>query len=220
MSHLFAVHIADNYLALPWLAGGFAGMVVLVGVALYGLREEQLPRLALLTACFFIASLIHPPLFTANLRVHLLLTGVMGILLGRTAPLAITLGLLLQALLFAHGGLTTLGVNTCVMALPACAAGLAFQGLARTPFFAKPSYRWAVAGGLGAAAVLLSVTLFFVVLRWGSIEPQDLAFVAWFAFVLHLPLAVLEGVITAFLVDFLYRVRPAMLGLPPTLPRP
>ena len=54
---------------------------------------------------------------------HLLLNGLIGVVLGRRAVLAILVGLTLQAILFGHGGFLTLGVNTCVMALPALAVG-------------------------------------------------------------------------------------------------
>src|SRR5690606_39101763 len=45
------------------------------------------------------------------------------------APLAIAEGLLLQAILIGHGGLTTLGVNTCILALPALLVGVTFPRL-------------------------------------------------------------------------------------------
>ena len=47
--------------------------------------------------------------------------------LGWRAGLAIPVGLFLQAVLLGHGGISTLGVNACVMTLPALAAGGLFR---------------------------------------------------------------------------------------------
>ena len=116
---LLAVHISDGVLTWPWLAGGFALAGLLARRRLVRVRDEEIPRIALLTAAFFVASLIHVPV-GADQR-HLLLNGLLGVVLGRRAPLAVLVGLTLQAVLFGHGGFTAIGVNTCVMALPALA---------------------------------------------------------------------------------------------------
>ena len=65
------------------------------------------------------ASSIHVKLGVTS--VHLLLNGLVGVILGRRAPLAILIGVTLQALLVAHGGVTTIGVNASVQAIPALA---------------------------------------------------------------------------------------------------
>ena len=77
-------------------------------------RDEEIPRIALMTAAFFIASLIHVSIGPTS--VHLLLNGLLGVVIGRRAPLAVLIGIGLQFALFAHGGASTIGVNTCVMA--------------------------------------------------------------------------------------------------------
>lgn len=124
---LWAVHISDGVLNLPWLAAGFVGAAALVALGLWRIRDEEIPRIALLTAAFFVASLIHvavPPT-----SVHLLLTGLVGVVLGRRAGLAILVGLFLQYVLIQHGGFYTLGINGCVMALPALLSWQLFIGL-------------------------------------------------------------------------------------------
>src|SRR5947209_10992754 len=116
----FAVHISDNVLTAPWCLGGFAVAGVLFYLGSRRLQDEEVPRIALLTAAFFIASLIHVRLPPTS--VHLLFNGLVGILLGWRACLAIPVGLLLQAIFIQHGGFTTLGINACVMVLPAVLA--------------------------------------------------------------------------------------------------
>src|SRR5215470_13163727 len=105
-----AVHISDGVLAVPWLGGGFALAALLVVIGALYVRDEEIPRIALLTAAFFVASLLH--IRVGPTSVHLLLNGLVGAVLGRRAPLAILVGLFLQVALIGHGGFLTLGVNT------------------------------------------------------------------------------------------------------------
>src|SRR6516162_1152594 len=141
MFALFAVHIADGVLATEWWAGGFvlAGLLALLGA--WRIRDEEIPRVALLTAAFFVASLIHVRVGPTS--VHLLLNGPVGVVLGRRAGLAIFLGLGLQAALLQHGGYLTLGVTACVMALPAVGSRQLFAGLQRIQALRRPSLRGA-----------------------------------------------------------------------------
>jgi cobalt/nickel transport system permease protein len=134
-----AVHISDGVLTTPWLASGFAGMVLLMVPACYRVRDEEIPRISLLTAAFFVASLIHIRIGPTS--AHLLLNGLIGVVLGRRAALAIPVGLFLQAVLLLHGGLSALGVNACVMTLPALAAGGLFHLLHRMASARHPWFR-------------------------------------------------------------------------------
>jgi cobalt/nickel transport system permease protein len=124
---VWAVHIADGVLGWPVVAACSAATALLALLASWRVREEEVPRIALLAAAFFVASSIHVRLGPTS--VHLLLNGLVGVVLGWRAPLAILLGVALQALLIPHGGLTTIGVNSLVETLPALAAGALFPAL-------------------------------------------------------------------------------------------
>src|SRR5437879_1613634 len=126
---LFAVHISAGVLSDWWRVGGFVGMALLLVPALWRVSEAGVPRMGVLTAAFFVASQAHIPFALAS--VHLILNGLVGVTLGRRAPLAIVVGLFLQALLLNHGGLDALGVNACIVGLPAVAAGWVFPLLRR-----------------------------------------------------------------------------------------
>ena len=65
--------------------------------------RANLPKVAVVTSSFFVASLVHLPLGPTS--VHLLLPGIVGALLGPAAFLSITIGLFLQSILFQFGGL-------------------------------------------------------------------------------------------------------------------
>ena len=156
MPPVWAVHIAD-VLSLPWVVVGWLVAVLLAAVAARRVREEEIPRIALLTAAFFVASSIHVKLGVTS--VHLLLNGLVGVILGRRAPLAILIGVTLQALLVAHGGVTTIGVNASVQAIPA----LACWGLFRLLHVVGARWRLVVvavgAGAWGGCLILGGVAL-------------------------------------------------------------
>ncbi|MCI0684094.1 MAG: energy-coupling factor ABC transporter permease [Gemmataceae bacterium] len=138
---LWAVHISDGILQAPWWLGGYVVAVPLLLASAWRVREEEVPRIALLTAAFFIVSLIHVRVgFTS---VHLLMNGLLGIVLGPRAALALFAGLFLQYFLMPvpHGGLQTLGVNTCVLTIPALGAWLLFRASQRLPWVRHPWFR-------------------------------------------------------------------------------
>jgi cobalt/nickel transport system permease protein len=167
-----AVHISDGVLPLAWLAGGFVLAALLVAPGLWRLSDAEIPRLALFTSAFFVASLIHVRVGPTS--VHLLLNGLVGVMLGLRAGLAVAVGLLLQAALVGHGGFSSLGVNTCVVTLPAlCGAGL-FASLRCVPALQRPLGR----GVLVAVVVALWgwLLLVGVAAAWTRQPAED-----WFA---------------------------------------
>lgn len=157
---LFAVHISDFVLQPAWLIGGYAALAALLGLALWRVREDEAPRIALLTAAFFIVSLIHVRVGPTS--VHLLFNGLVGVLLGWRAALAIACGLFLQFLYIGHGGIASLGVNACVLTLPALGAWLLFRALNRLPLLRRPlcqSLLVAASTFLWVLSLAFSVTL-------------------------------------------------------------
>jgi cobalt/nickel transport system permease protein len=175
-----------------------------MAVGLKKIDYQRLPVVAILSAVFFVASLIHIPLGPAS--VHLLMIGLVGLILGWGAFPAIFMGLALQALLFQFGGLLVLGVNTFDMALPALLAYLAFMPLVR-----KDNKTLVLVGGFlaGSLSVLLSslLTALSLFLSGDAFRQAAQALV-----LAHVPVMVIEGVVTALAAVFLKQVRPAMLA--------
>jgi cobalt/nickel transport system permease protein len=126
--------------------------------------------------------------------------------------IAVVVGLFLQAVMFGHGGLTTLGLNALIMGIPALLAAAVFRGVwHRCP----PRGRSLLGFLLGSGAVLLAVFLFsaVVVLSLPATLDQQREWLAITAIVIaHLPLAILEGVVTASLLVFLAKVKPEFLS--------
>ncbi len=201
---LFAVHLSDGAMAWPWVAGGWVGLAVLLLIALWGIRDEQVPRIGVLSAAFFVGSSIHIKLAVLPTSVHLILNGLVGVILGRRAPLAITVGLTLQYLLLAHGGLTTLGLNACIISIPAMLAGemyFVFRKIGLPPFL-----RGLI---LGSAAAAGAVILNFFALYFGGAE--DWETLAKVVLVAHLPIIAFEGCMLGVIVSYLEKVKPEML---------
>lgn len=205
---LLAVHLSDGALDTAWWASGFAGLGVLLLVAAWRVREEDIPRLGVLTAAFFVGSSIHIPLVVIPASVHLILNGLVGVVLGRRAPLAIAVGLTLQYFLLGHGGETTIGINGCIITLPALAAWAIHPLLRRAglPAFARGVL---LGGGAVAGAVLLN---FLVLLEGGK---EDWRILAKLILLAHVPIVVIEGLMLGVLVSYLEKVKPDMLGVAP-----
>jgi cobalt/nickel transport system permease protein len=196
------MHISEGVLSPAVLAGG-AGLAVLgTAVGLKKMDYEAIPRVAILSAAFFVASLIRVPVGPVGL--HLVLNGLLGLLLGWAAVPAILIALVLQALLFQFGGLTVLGVNTVIMAAPAVFCFYAYRPLLRRP--GKPAAVGAFA--CGASAILLSGLLAAAALiTTGEAFLQ----VAELVLAAHIPVLIIEGIITLFIFRFIKKVRPEML---------
>jgi cobalt/nickel transport system permease protein len=197
------MHISEGVLSGPVLLGG--ALLSGGGIAL-GLREikmEDLPKVAILSSGFFVASLIHIPVGPTS--THLVLNGLMGLLLGFKAFPAIFVALLLQGLLFQFGGLTTLGVNTFNMATPAVVSYFLFRTLLKKEKKASVFVGGALGGGL---SVLMGALLTSFALLWTE---KSFRAVAITFFLMHLPLALLEALITGFILTYLKKVKPEVL---------
>lgn len=283
----WAVHIADDFLTLAWVFLGFGAAAAAIAFATIMDRwqrggrpvsEEEVAHVGVLTAAFFVASLIH--IRVGPTSVHLLLNGLLGVVLRWRAAWALPIALLLQAILFRHGGLTTLGVNCCVQLIPAWSAWGLFVLLQRLPWSTR-WFRYVLVGGcaslwaaslvygialistnaildlqeidltdangillhpvailaivafgcvvalwepglehqpefplglfVGLFSVALTIVLHSIVLVLGGNE--NWRSIALISFLGHVPIAALEGIILGFVIGFLARVRPELIGL-------
>lgn len=202
------MHISDGVLSGQVLAGGAVISVAGLALGLKNIDYDKLPRVALLSAVFFVASLIHVPVGPSS--VHLILNGLVGVILGWASFPALFVGLVLQAVLFQFGGLTVLGVNTANVALPAVLVYYVFAPLMRRGKGITPAL---AAFGAGACSILLTALLTGLSLYLSS---DDFMGAAWAIVVAHLPVVVLEGLITAGAVVFLKKVKPELLGMGPS----
>ena len=212
------MHISEGILPLPWAALWFAvaAPFVMLGVRqLNRLSQQDLamkPLVGLLAAVVFIISCMPIPVPTAGTCSHPCGTGIAAILVGPLVSVVIsTVALLIQALVMAHGGLSTLGADIVSMGVVGSFAGwVAFHllrfsgaGLGSAAFAAGVATDWAtylttsieLASGIRGEEPL-----------WPLVGKIVLAFVPT-----QLPLGLLEGAMTAGMVTLLARKRPDLL---------
>ncbi len=196
------MHISEGVLSGPVLISGAVLAAVGTGIGLKKLDYDQIAKAGMLSAAFFVASLVHVPIGPSN--AHLILNGLVGLLLGWGAFPAILVALVLQAVFFQFGGITTLGVNTIIMALPAILCYLIFGRLVH-----KNSRATAIAAfTCGFLSVLLSglfVALSLIFTDENFLEVSGIIIAA------HIPVMIIEGIVTAVCISFLRKIKPEML---------
>jgi cobalt/nickel transport system permease protein len=198
------MHISDGVLSGPVLAAGWTGAAVLAAATMRKMDMEEVPKLAVIAGVFFVGSLIRFPIGAAS--VHLILNGLVGVILGRRAFPAILLGLVLQAILFGHGGVSVIGVNACMLG----GGGLVAYGVWELRKLVSFRKREVLFGGLaGAAGVFFSgCVLALVMVTTGDAFWAVAKTVLW----IHVGVMGFEGLVVAACVSFLLKVRPDMLA--------
>ncbi|GBE03089.1 MAG TPA: cobalt transporter CbiM [Nitrospirae bacterium] len=197
------MHISEGVLSAPVLVTGALLAAGGVAIGLKKMDYEKIPEVAVLSSAFFVASLIHVPIGPSS--VHLILNGLLGILLGWMAFPSILVALTLHAVLFQFGGLTSLGVNTVTMATPGVIAYYFFNLPIRKGNNIVSAVSGFAAGvtGVGIGAILVAIALIST--------GESFLGVAKLIVVAHIPVMVIEGIITAFCVIFLKKVKPEIL---------
>ena len=217
------MHIPDGILPTTVVVAGYATTGAATWYSLHKINQkdnpqEGVPTAALLTAAFFVASWIHIPVPPTS--VHLVLNGLLGAVLGYYAFPAILIGLFFQAVMFQHGGLSTLGVNAAIMGVPALLAYFIFRlrnAVWRNRDRAGRPYRvltavfafLAGAAGLGLAAVIALVLLVTTIPAHLDAEVERASI--YVLSLAYIPLMVIEGIFTALVVLFLQKVKPEIL---------
>ncbi|TWF79904.1 cobalt/nickel transport system permease protein [Pseudonocardia hierapolitana] len=213
------MHIAEGYLpplhALAWTAVAAPFVVHGARAVVRQVREEPETRLLLgaAGAFTFVLSALKLPSVTGSSS-HPTGTGL-GAILFRPPVMALlgTIVLTFQALLLAHGGITTLGANAFSMAVVGPWVAYAVYALVRR-----------IGGGLSVAvflaAALADLATYCTTAVQLALAHSDAAsgvagalaeFLAIFA-VTQIPLAVSEGLLTVLVVRLLTRVSPAELA--------
>ncbi len=198
------MHISEGVLSPSVLLAGAVLTTAGVAIGLRKLDQKEIPSMGILSAAFFVGSLVHVPLGPAS--VHLVLNGLLGFILGWKAFPAILVGLALQGLLFQYGGITTLGANTFNMALPAVICCYLFGWGVRAG--TSQIVLGVTAFACGSCAVLMSGVLvgFSLFLTGEAFLPAAKLVVA-----AHVPVMIIEGSLTAACAMFLRRVKPELL---------
>ena len=156
--------------------------------SLRGLKNEDISILSAMSGLFFISSFIHIPI--GPTQIHLVLLGVIGVVLGRSIFLSISIALLLQATLLGYGGISSLGANLLIMASPSYFIYLIVKNGFLNFMNVKSRYF-----AIGFLTVFLSTILLTLILGFSK---NEYIYASYIIFVGNIPAMIIEGLITLF----------------------
>ena len=219
------MHMADALLAPAVAATMYAASAATTGVSIHKLRQveapQKLPTMAVMAALVFAGQMINYSIPGTGSSGHLcggmLLTAVLGPFAGFLSMIVI---LAIQALFFADGGLLALGANIWNMSFYGCFVGyfLIYRPLLRSSLFSGMEGRAATRMKIILASVIgcvvtLQLGAFSVVLETSISGITELPFGAFVAVMqpIHLAIGLVEGLVTAAVLVFIYESRPELL---------
>ena len=210
-----AVHIPDGFINAGTSIG--AGVVAAGGVAASlrqtarTLVEREAPLAGLVAAFIFAVQMLSFPV-VAGTSGHLLGGVLAAVLVGPwSGAVCLTVVLLVQALLFADGGLTALGLNVLNIALVGGFGGYGlFMLLRRLLPVRRPSVA-AAAGMAAAVSVPLSALAFAIEYAIGGTGGAPVGTVTAAMVGVHVLIGIGEGVITGLTVATVLGVRPDLI---------
>jgi cobalt/nickel transport system permease protein len=208
------MHIPDGFVSLPVAAVTGVASVAALGIALgrsqdaFGVRRA--PVLGLTTAFIFAAQMINFPV-AGGTSGHLLGGTLAAIVLGSpwAGALCIATVLIIQAVLFADGGITALGANIFNMAFIGVWVG---WGLTQTlqRLFGGQRGRLPLAAGIAAGiSVVVAAVACAIELAISGTAPPLLVLPAMAG--VHILIGIGEGLITGGVLAYLATARPDLL---------
>ncbi|WP_434968911.1 energy-coupling factor ABC transporter permease [Microbacterium sp. bgisy207] len=210
------MHVPDGFLSVPVSIATGVVAAGAIGLALRNSRAELLddrkaPMVGIVATVIFATQMINFPV-GAGTSGHLLGGALAAVLLGPwTAILALSAVVIVQALLFADGGLTALGTNITLMGLVTVTVSWwVFRGLIRV----LPARRWSLAVGAaigGLLSVPASAIAFVGLFAIGGqvavpLGPVLTAMIGW-----HTLIGIGEAIITGLIVAAVLASRPDLV---------
>ena len=191
------MHIADGILPAGISIGANAAAVAMVYIGGRNLKSEEIPKMGIFAAALFIISLIHFPT-PGGPSIHLGLYGLVGMMFGfRSIPI-IFVNLLFQSLIFQHGGLLAMGINTLTMGSGALAAWAIWK-----PVKINNQIKSFICGFLGILIPAVLIAFIFLMVNYG----KGMAFIVS----IYLPAALIEGLLTIVIYNYFNKVKPEIL---------
>ncbi|WP_092331466.1 energy-coupling factor ABC transporter permease [Desulfosporosinus hippei] len=206
----YAMHIMEGFLPFNWAAFWWIVMIPFVAAGVFSIKKTvaQHPNLKMLLgmagAFAFVLSALKIPSVTGSCS-HPTGVGLGAILFGPAAMTVLgMIVLIFQALLLAHGGITTLGANTFSMGIvgPFVSYGI-YRGLKRMG--APQWFSIFMAATLGDLMTYVTTSIQLGLAfpaASGGVTAAILKFMSIFAFT-QIPLAISEGLLTVMVFNIL-----------------
>jgi cobalt/nickel transport system permease protein len=199
------VHIPDGFVDAPTsvAAGAVAvgGLAVCLRRSAEALEDKQAPMAGLVAAFVFAVQMLNFPV-AGGTSGHLLGGVLAAVLVGPwIGALCVSVVLVVQALLFADGGLSALGLNVVNMALVGAVGGYGLFVLARRVLPAVRSSVVAASAVAAGLSVVLAALAFTTQYAIGGTGGASLGRVAGAMLGVHVLIGIGEAVITAMTVS-------------------
>ena len=210
------MHIMEGFLPPMWCLVWYILSIPVVVLGIIQIRKtfkkfpESKPLLAVSGAFMFVLSSLKMPSVTGSCS-HPCGNGLGAALFGPAAVSVLgIIVLLFQAILLAHGGLTTLGANNFSMGIVGpFAAWLVYKGLNKTGINSNISIFFAAFLGdlLTYVTTAIQLSLAFPVPTFVSALTKFLVIFA----ITQIPLAIAEGILTVIIWDLLKKNKAKLL---------
>jgi cobalt/nickel transport system permease protein len=209
------IHLGEGSFPLWALALWTALGVGLIGTVVYrvrkgGIETHQIALAGIGAAASFAIFQLNIPVWGG---IHMNLTGLVGILAGPLLGALIALVVNVFSAALGHGAVGLIGANTLVNATEAIVAYYAFRALWGMDWDVFPASASAATLGLSAGAVLMGAIIVVSGVNGSALPRSDLTVAVAGLVGLNLGVAVVEGLLTGFVVQFLASVRPDLVGL-------
>jgi cobalt/nickel transport system permease protein len=209
------MHIPDGFIdgttsvgAVAVAAGGLGASLRRAGEVL---DERRVPLAGLVAAFVFAVQMLNFPVATGTSG-HLLGGALAAVLVGpAVGAVCVSVVLGVQALLFADGGLSALGLNVINMALLTAFGGYAIFVVVRRVLRRAPSSVVLASGIAAAVSVVISAVAFTVEYAVGGTGTASVSTVAGAMVGVHVLIGIGEGVITGLVVGAVLATRPDLV---------
>ncbi len=209
------IHLGEGSFPLWALVLWTTVGTLLVGAVVYrirkgGIRTHQVALAGIGAAASFAIFQLNIPIWGG---IHMNLTGLVGILAGPLLGALIALVVNIFSAALGHGAVGLLGANVVVNASEAIVAYYAFRGLVWLNWDVFPASTGGATLGLSTGAIVMGVVIVVSGVNGSALPRGDLLVAVSGLVGLNLGVAVVEGVLTGFIVRFLASVRPDLVGL-------
>lgn len=205
-----AMHIAEGYLALNWSVFYFILSAPFIYLSILAIRKviknnsEIKMLLGLVGAYVFMMSALKLPSVTGSSS-HPTGTGLGAIIFGPIVMVVISLIVLLfQALLLAHGGITTLGANVFSMGIVGPFVAYGIFRLLKKKNKTLAVFLGAALGNLTTYIVTSGQLALAYPSGDGGVLTSFIKFAGIFA-ITQIPLAIVEGLVSVMIYDFVVK---------------
>jgi len=175
-----------------------------------GIKTHQIALAGIGAAASFAVFQLNIPVWGG---IHINLTGLVGIIAGPLLGALVALVVNIFSAALGHGAVGLIGANTLINASEAIVAYYAFKTLMGMEWDVFPASASAATLGLSAGSFLMGAIIVISGVNGSALPRGDLLIAVGGLSALNLGVAVVEGILTGLIVQFLASVRPDLVGL-------